>query len=391
MPQSDLDRLRELRGNLAPPSGEVTDLQKLRLILGSVQENTPDALGVAAEQFGTKLLGTGLDLAQSIPNALLFSGSEALTGRPALDFQASDVIGGLGGPTAQQQEERAIAQPAAAATGEGLADILTVFGGRRAGTKGLENLPALRGLGPATKAGGLEAAIEAAKPGARRFALEITNKVADATKGLAQRTAQTAGEGAAFAALGDDEDLTTGALAGAGLELAAAPGRSVLGLIRKHGVLKAVGTAALAAIAIPAFIPGGSDRVLDSITEAGDEINLAIALGLASTGATGRLPKKGLIAKNFPELADLATSLPRGALTQVIASFAAAPDEVEPVLQRFSGDPAQFGEFADDLTRAMISPEKGALKDTIESLMGNPAFREIMRRPTLDQFGPLGG
>ena len=394
MARNSLDRLDAMRAELAPPSGVVTPIQRLELIRQSVAENTPAAFGVAAERFGTKLLDTGLQAAQSVPNALLGLGTAAqLTGGQAPDTRlqlgGQDLMAALGGPSAQEQEQRAVAQPAAAAVGEGAADLLTVFGGKRAGIKGLERGPSLRGFGGATPGRTADEIIESVKPGARRFALEVGDKVRRVTAGLAKRTAETAGEGAALAALGD-EDVGTGALAGAGLELGTAPIRAVGKFALKNPAAATLG-AFLAATLVPSFLPVGSDRVLDSITEAGDEVGLAIMLGIPASVATTRFSKKGAFARNFPEASRLLAAVPRGALTQMITSAASSPDEVVPVVQRFGDNPDQFGKFADDIAEAMGSSKKGALKDTVDRMMEDGEFRSIMRRPTLDQFGPLGG
>ena len=249
--------------------GEVTIGQKAKLMAQSAAEHTPDALKVAPAALGTRLLDTALGAIQAVPNELLGL-HDPLTGKGLLRLGGEQAISALGGPSPGEQQAFKAKAPAAAGIGEGLGDILTVFAARRGGTKGLQNLPAAVGLGPPTlPAKTLKAAIEAAQPGARRFALEAADNVRSALGNLSKRVALASGEGAAFSAL-QDEDLSIGATAGAGLELATAPVRAISSFAVSNP-LKALVTAGGAALIIPQFIPGGSDKVLDSITKGGAE------------------------------------------------------------------------------------------------------------------------
>ena len=155
--------------------------------------------------------------------------------------------------------------------------------------------------------------------------------------------------------------------------------------------MKAMATAIGAALIIPQFIPGGSDKVLDSITKGGDEVALAIGLGIPISLATRRFNKKGSIARNFPEMTGLMEALPRGALTQVISSWMRSPDTVGPVIEKFGTDPALFGEFTRELGDAMASGNAGALGKTVKRLQKDVKFRQILNDSEDNVIGDFVG
>jgi len=290
----------------------------------------------------------------------------------------SGVPGGLSIASVREQFERNQAQqqltdlrqqdehPISTMVGRGLGDVATVFAGKAPLKGGLakmgENIPRREA----------QKVIDAMKPGVTRAAAEVSNKMVKVLAPLARRTTETAAEGAALAAL-DDQDLKAGAGVGAGVELATAPVRGIAKFVVRNP-----GKAMLLSILATQILPFGQERILPAIEEAGDEAFLAMALGIPGAVATARFGKSGVLARNLPEVADLLTMIPRGSLTQLLTDYIEAPDKLGPLIQRFSTDPGSFGIYKERLENA-IAGDGENVGDVAEEIFNDPKARHLFQ------------
>ena len=255
------------------------------------------------------------------------------------------------------------ANPLATSVGRGLGDVATVFAGKR------PLVSAARRSGSRIPHRAAEEVIKDMAPGVARAAREASHGIAKRLAPLVKRMAETGAEGAALAAL-DDQDIGTGAAAGAGLEAAAAPFR-VLGKFATTKPAQAMMVGIVAAM----VIPGGRERILNTIEDMGDDVAVAIALGVPATIAAHRFAKKGTLARNLPDVADLVSILPRGSLTQVITDFVEAPDVVGPLVQNFVDNPTDFGAFQEAFESALAGD--GSVGQVAREILADPKMRHL--------------
>ncbi|MEQ8504580.1 MAG: hypothetical protein RIB80_04590 [Rhodospirillales bacterium] len=195
------------------------------------------------------------------------------------------------------------------------------------------------------------------------------------------RAAEAGIEGATLALLDEGDPVKTAALAAGGQVMGTAAiglNKLLMGkgisdfLLRTGGTFFSMG--ALIQI-MKEKIPGGQDRILESLEESGTGLATVMALGgIASMAGLDR--HGGRFAENLPRLADAMTAIPRGAMISGFKDLAKAMSEDDGTIERtvteLVKNPEVFGpEVARRLDRAFRT---GRLGKEIERLKNNPKF-----------------
>lgn len=202
----------------------------------------------------------------------------------------------------------------------------------------------------------------------------------------AGRATEAGIEGAILATLNDGDPLETAAYSAGAQTL----GTAMLGMtdaLTAGGPLKAGMKIALAAGSIASILqlgkeamPGGRDRILESIETGYSKVMWGLMLGgLAGMAGFGRLGNTRL-AENMPVFADALTAIPRGMviskINDVLKSEEAGDTLPTQIVMRAAQDPSAFSKFPK--IQKAIADEGTSLSDAANELRNDPEFQRAL-------------
>jgi hypothetical protein len=223
-----------------------------------------------------------------------------------------------------------------------------------------------------------------ANPGLARAVSDTLNRPSMQTLARgAGRAVETSLEGAAISILQGGDPVETAAYAAGGQAIGSVALHGVKGMF-SGGVIRAGGKMAITAAGLTALlqvgkeaIPGGRDRILESIESSFAKIMYGVAIGgLAGLAGAGRVS-----GKNMPVLMDGITSIPRGAALSVLSDFLDEKDRgintTERALTHLTVNPEKFNKT--QLTRIEKALEEGNLGATLAQMLEtDPRFAKVM-------------
>ena len=288
--------------------------------------------------------------------------------RPALNTNLFDFIQDerdrLRSAVTAQREQ----YPGTVKAADFIGDIMSVLTGR-----------AVVGAGKGVVSVAQAAPIVAAK--AQTMVARALSALSRSSRRTAGHAALTATEGAFLAQLqGSDPKLV--AAYGAGAQVAGDMLMPVWKKLALHPIKGIGGTlliAGSAALAAKQFTPGGLDRILPTIEQENFHIWLAIVFSGGAVLATGKIPP------NFagPAFAEITNVVRRGALLSLLGSIAKDPENVLPVVNKFSENSDYFGSNALPALKRAIDNSEVDISNTIRLLRKNDPIFE-------SQFVALG-
>jgi hypothetical protein len=216
------------------------------------------------------------------------------------------------------------------------------------------------------------------EPGLRRAVDRWTNSASAKTFARGAKKSLEAGiEGAVLSILDQGDPLDTAAFAAGGQaagSLALALGTTKKGLA---GLAASAAVTGYGLLMLKEVVPGGRDRILESLESGAEHVAFAGAMGLLA-GMLGAGRIRGEFAKDFPRVADAITAFPRGAMISLWKEWAKAPPvtqkNIESTVSMLSADPEYF--TADERAQLGRGLKSGSLAPVLERLSRRPSFRQ---------------